>query len=155
MYWQSHRYYHRIAWFLQIFCFIFKLIFACFGGSFFNVFLRSFLVSFWAPGRLFKLTPKSRKTRAKPKSVQGPFRGRFWSRFGDHFGVILGAFWNNFGSVLVYFLQIHPEYMQIRADTRKYCQICANASEVTWKLFKIARISGTDSEETSLWLQNR
>ena len=62
---------------MLICCSNFKLIFACFGGSFFNVFLRSFLAPFWAPGRLFKLTPKSRKTRAKPKSVQGPSRGRF------------------------------------------------------------------------------
>ena len=139
----------------MIFLSIFELIFTCFGGSFFDVFLRSFWGPFWDADRMFKLTPKSRKTRAKPKSVQGPSRGRFWSHFGDHFGVILGAFWNNFGSVLVYFSQIHPEYMQIRADTRKYCQICANASEVKWKSFKIARISGTDLEETSLWLQNR
>ena len=55
----------------------------------------------------------------------------FGGHFGVHFGVILGAFWNHFGSVLVYFSQIHSEYIQIRADARKYCQICAHASGIS------------------------
>ena len=78
----------------------FEFIFICFGGSFFNLFLRSFWGPFWDADRMFKLTPKSRKTRAKPKSVQGPSRGRFWNHFGDHFGVILGSFWDHFWVIL-------------------------------------------------------
>ena len=117
---------------------IFKFIFACFGGSFFNVFLRSYLAPFCAPGRLFKLTPKSRKTHAKPKSVQEPSRGRFWNHFGNNFGVIL---WELFGIILAAFWYIFRKYIQnickyvqIRANVVKYAQMPAELAENRLKL---------------------
>ena len=123
MYWQSHWYYHRIAWFLLILCSIFKLIFTCFGDNFFDAFLRSFLAPFWAADRLFKLTPKSRKTRAKPESVQGPSRGRFWGSFW-------GPFWGHFGSFLEPFWQrfciFFANTSRIYANTCRYAQILSN-----------------------------
>ena len=103
------------------------------------------MAPFWAADRLFILTPKSRKTRAKPESVQGPPRGRFWSHFGVHFGLILGAFWDHFGSVWDNFrkytqntcnyVQIRANYMQIRTDVRK---ILSNMRKCRRSYVKIA-----------------
>ena len=145
MYWQSHRYYQRITRFLLNCGSNFWLIFTYFGDVFFDAFLTSFLAPFWAADRLFILTPKSRKTRAKPESVQGPPRGRFWSHFGVHFGLILGAFWDHFGSVWGNFrkytqntcnyVQIRANYMQIRTDVRK---ILSNMRKCRRSYVKIA-----------------
>ena len=137
MYWQSHRYYQRITRFLLNCGSNFWLIFTYFGDVFFDAFLRSFLGPFWAADRLFILTPKSRKTRAKPESVQGPPRGRFWSHFGVHFGIILGRFLEPFWQRLGQFPQIHPEYMQLRADTRK---LHANTYRCAQNIVKYAQM---------------
>ena len=68
------------------------------------------------------MTPKSRKTRAKPDSVLGPSRGAFWGRFWSILGVILGPFWDRFLEHFDIIFNNSCECVQIRADTSKKAQ---------------------------------
>ena len=94
-----------------LFSYISVMLFRCI----FKVIFGSIL----GPGATFYFDPKiaqnARKARIGPGTPPGSILEPFWGPFWGHFRRFLGPFWKRLGQ----FSQIHPEYMQIRADTRK------------------------------------
>ena len=87
----------------------------CFFRCIFNVIFGSILgcgsVVHFEP----KIAQNARKARIGPGTPPGSILEPFWVPFLGHFRCFLESLWQRLGQ----FSQIHPEYMQIRADTRK------------------------------------